>query len=160
MNDQELWALLRELDDPRHLEWPRHFRFQATRAKFEKLVSRLDQVFECSTEVDRNVQDASFHGSVVIPAEATASGEHITITVSNFGDLAAPTLGNPASHTEAEAATLFDVRDRIRVDGVLEGLGYVVVSEYTLWARYDGPSLFTHAPEHPPRWWDRFFSYF
>jgi hypothetical protein len=108
LSEPELWALLRELDVPRHLEYPRGFRWRAARAKFDELVELLNRAFDCTTDVDRTAQDSSCFGRIVIPAAATASGEHLTICVSNFGDLAAPTLGTPDSYSEEESQLLFD----------------------------------------------------
>ena len=140
MNDDEVRALLRELDDPRHLEWPRCYRRRAARARFDSLVEALGRAFECSTDVDGNVQDAGLHGSIRIPAEATDSDENIIIAISNFGNLAAVTLGGQGAHSDDELAVLFDENDQVRVQAALDGLGYVAVPERLLDERYDGPS--------------------
>lgn len=161
LDDQSAWTLLRDLDDPDHLEHPRDYDYTTTRAKFNQLATRLDRRFHCSCAVDRHVQDASHHGVIVIPATATASADHITITVSNFGDLAAVTLGNPGSYDEQEEEELFHSDDRHRIEDELHALGYHAVSEHILWVRYDGVSgLASHyPPERPPAWWIRFFDY-
>ncbi|WP_199208597.1 hypothetical protein [Streptomyces sp. I4(2020)] len=78
LDDQSTWALLRQLDDPQHMEFPRDYDHDATRARFEQLAARLDARFQCTCTVDRQVQDASHHGTVVIPATAADSAEHIT----------------------------------------------------------------------------------
>jgi hypothetical protein len=109
--------------------------------------------------VDRYVEDASFHASITVPAEATESGECITVTISNFGEMAAPALGVPGSYTAEEVEILFHPHDRARVEGALQELGYVVVSEVLLWARYDGASMLNRFGEYPTTWWHRFFSY-
>jgi hypothetical protein len=95
LDDQHTWALLRDLDDLDHLELPRSHDHATDRARFDQLAVRLDQRFHCACTVDRNVQDASRRGTIIIPATATASAEHITITISNFGNLAAVTPGKP-----------------------------------------------------------------
>jgi hypothetical protein len=122
---------------------------------------RLDQRFHCTCTVDRNVQDASHHGTIIIPATATASAEHITITISNFGNLAAVTLGNPGTYSEEEERNLFQDNDRRHIEAELGTLGYIAVSEHPLWTRYDGISNLAscYSPEHPPTWWTRFFDY-
>ncbi|MEU1182499.1 hypothetical protein ABZ464_33630 [Streptomyces sp. NPDC005820] len=89
LDDQHVWDLLRHLDDPNHMECPRGYDHAAARARFDRLATRLDQRFRCTCSVDRGVQDASHHGTIVIPDTAAASGERITVTVSNFGNLTA-----------------------------------------------------------------------
>ena len=73
LDDQHIWALLRDLDDPDHMEFPQNYDYAATRARFDQLAARLDQRFRCTCTVDRGVQDASHHGTIVIPITATAS---------------------------------------------------------------------------------------
>lgn len=160
LDDRRTWALLRQLDDPDHLEFPRGYDHTATRALLEQLASRLGQRFQCTCSVDRGVEDASHHGTIVIPQGSTHSGEHITVTVSNFGNLAAVTLGNPGNYAEEEENVLFETADRHRIDGELEALGYVSVSGHLLWTPYDDVSnLGSHYSKYPPRWWTRFFDY-
>lgn len=161
LDDQATWTLLRELDDPNYLEHPRNYDHTAARARFNQLVARLDERFDCACIVDRHVEDASHHGRIVIPANATASGDHITITVSNFGDLAAVTLGNPGTYDEDEEAELFHSDDRHRIEDELHALAYHAIAEHVLWTAYDGVSgLAVHyPPEQPPTWWIRFFDY-
>ncbi|MGX1955891.1 hypothetical protein ACWIGY_37040 [Streptomyces anulatus] len=115
--------------------------------------------FQCTCTVDRQVQDASHHGTVVIPATAADSAEHITVTISNFGNLAVVTLGNPASYNEEEEHELFHATDRLRAGEELEALGCTVISEYLLWTRYDGVSdlVSCYPPEHPPNVVDPLF---
>ncbi|MCI0689100.1 MAG: hypothetical protein L0Y54_17995 [Sporichthyaceae bacterium] len=86
LDDEHYWALLRQLDDRDHMEFPRGYDHTATRAGFDSLAARLDQRFGCTCDVDRHVQDASRHGTIVIPDTATTSRDHITITISNFGN--------------------------------------------------------------------------
>ncbi|WP_267246123.1 hypothetical protein [Streptomyces sp. PR69] len=163
LDDQPSWALLRELDDPDHLEFPRGYNHTASRARFNQLAHRLNLRFDCICTVDRGVQDASHHGTIVIPDAATVSVEHITVTVSNFGSLAAVSLGNPGSYDEEEEREFFQSADRYRIDAELKALGYVAISPHLLWTRYDGVSQLASScprpPEHPPTWWTRFFDY-
>ncbi len=161
LDDQHAWALLRALDDPDHMEFPRGYDHTDARARFDRLVSRLDQQFQCTCIVDRGVQDASHHGRIVIPDAATAGGGHITVTISNFRNLATVTLGNPGSYDEEEEREFFQDTDRYRIDDELEALGYIPISEHLLWTRYDGVSdlVAFYPPEHPPTWWTRFFDY-
>ncbi|MFE0380004.1 hypothetical protein ACFW1M_31605 [Streptomyces inhibens] len=161
LDDQRSWALLRQLDDPDHMEFPRRYDHATTRATFDQLASRLDQRFDCTCLVDRHVQDASRHGTIVIPGAATDSADHITVAVSNFGNLTAVTLGNPGSYDMEEERELFQSTDRHRIDDELKALGYIAISEHLLWTRYDGVSdlVSYYPPEHPPTWWTRFFDY-
>jgi len=161
LDNRRAWALLRKLDDPDHMEFPRGYDHTATRSRFDQLAARLDQNFQCTCTVDRGVQDASHHGTIVIPDAATASGERITVIISNFGNLATVTLGNPGSYDEEEERELFQDTDRHRIDEELEVLGYVPISEHLLWTRYDGVSdlVSYYPPEHPPTWWTRFFDF-
>ncbi|MFG2907218.1 hypothetical protein ACGF13_19410 [Kitasatospora sp. NPDC048286] len=158
LDDQHIWALLRDLDDPDHMEFPQYYDHNATRARFDQLAARLDQRFRCTCSVDLGVQDGSHHGTIVIPTTATASGDHIAIRVSNFGNLVAVTLGNPGSYDEEEESLLFETADRHRIKDELEALGYIAVSEHLLWTRYDGVSNFGSYFE-PQTWWNRFFDY-
>ncbi|MFJ9775540.1 hypothetical protein ACIRVF_30565 [Kitasatospora sp. NPDC101157] len=158
LDDQHIWALLRDLDDPDRMEFPPIYDHAPTRARFDQLAERLDRRFRCTCSVDRGVQDANHHGTIVIPASATASGDHITITVSNYGNLVAVTLGNPGSYDEEEENILFETADRRPIDDELEALGYIAISEHLLWTDYDGVSnLGTYF--EPRTWWDRFFDY-
>ncbi|MEV7924693.1 hypothetical protein [Kitasatospora sp. NPDC088779] len=161
LDDQHIWALLRDLDDPDHMEFPQNYDHAATRARFDQLAARLNQRFQCTCSVDRGVQDASHHGTIVIPTTATASGDHIAIRVSNFGALVTVTLGNPGSYDEEEENLLFETADRRRIKDEVEALGYIAVSEHLLWTRYNGTSNLAayYPPEHPPTWWTRFFDY-
>jgi hypothetical protein len=157
LSEQEQWALLRELDDPRHHGSSPGFARRAARAKAEGLVVLLEEAFDCRVEADSDVQDASYHARVVIPAEATRSGEFLTVTISNFGEMAAPALGNPDSYSAEEVQLLFHPDDRARIEGALRELGYVVVSEVLLRTPYDGNVELDSAPGNPPTWWERFF---
>ncbi|MGY6652711.1 hypothetical protein ACXIZN_11130 [Amycolatopsis sp. TRM77291] len=161
LDEQQTWALLRELDQPGHWEVPHDFDGPAERARFERLAERLGHRFGCTCEVDRNVQDASHLGRIAIPASATSAGDLVTVTVSNFGGLVAVTLGNPGSYDEDEEREFFPAPVREQVEDELEALGYLPVSEHPLWTKYTGISGFDalYPPDRPPSWWDRFFEY-
>ncbi|MFI6779623.1 hypothetical protein [Micromonospora sp. NPDC050276] len=87
-DDAQLWQLLHSLDDPDHREFPANYNHQRARARFNQLAERVNRDFSCQCWGDREVQDASFHGRIDIPAAATTTGERLVIVVSNFGDLA------------------------------------------------------------------------
>jgi hypothetical protein len=82
--------------------------------------------------VDRHVEDASHHGIITIPARATASGDFITVRVSNFGTHVAPALGNPGTYSHEETEVLFNGTDQRRIDSAPEELGYIAISEHLL----------------------------
>ncbi|MBO2453423.1 hypothetical protein J4573_40465 [Actinomadura barringtoniae] len=153
------WELLRGLDDPEHMEFPADYDHSETRARFDLLVEELDKAFTCRCRADRQVQDASHHGDVLVPAAHTAGGEQIIIRVSNFGDLAVYSPGNLGQYLDAEKP--LPAEDRRRVEGALNELGYRMVPEDLLHARYDGRSPLAryYPPEHPPTWFVRFFDY-
>ncbi|MFD9569274.1 hypothetical protein ACFWBI_05455 [Streptomyces sp. NPDC059982] len=161
LDDQSAWVLLRRLDDPQYMEFPRGYDADATRARFERLAARLDARFRCTCAVDGQAQDASLHGTIVIPEAAADSADHITVTLSNFGNLAVVTLGDPGSYDEEDERELFHATDRIRVEEDLEALGYTAIPAHLLVTGYDGDSdlVSYYPPEHPPTWWIRFFAY-
>ncbi|MFI5533019.1 hypothetical protein ACIA8O_31225 [Kitasatospora sp. NPDC051853] len=154
--DDDLTALLGQYDEPEHLEVPSGYHHARTRALFERLVAGLESSFGSRCEVDRQVQDAAFHGRLDVPGEATVAGERIVVKVSNFGSMAVIAAENPGIHLdtgEAVEAGALDPADLARVEEVLAELGYVVLPERLLWRRYDGvvPGLET--------WWNRYFDY-
>jgi hypothetical protein len=154
--DAALLRLLRSLDDPKHLEWPKGYRHHRVRARFEELVQRIDDSFDCRCDVDRNVQDASLHGRIDIPAAATRSGSPLVIGTSNFGDLALMAVDNFDVWSDADTAELLHPDDAHRIRGALADLGYTLIPDDLIYARYDGPSAAT-APIRC--WFDRYFSY-
>jgi hypothetical protein len=156
---EQMWTLLRTLDDPDHLETPADFDLAATRARFEQLVTGLDTAFDCQSDADRSVQDASLHARVEVPGGATATGGPLVVCVSNFGSLATVSIENPGAYDAAELELLLDPEDAARLYGVLDELGYVVVPEAPLWQDYDGPSMISFLGEPPQTWWVRFFDY-
>lgn len=155
----QLSQLLHALDDPNGLEFPAGYGRRRTRGRFEQLVRRLNADFECECHVDRDVQDASLHGRVDVPAAATATGRPLIVSISNFGDLAVLSVDNPGVWTDAEAANLLQSRDADRVWAALADLGYTLIPEEPLWERYNGawdPSVF--GPSEAS-WWIRYFDY-
>lgn len=133
-DEQHLWALLRELDGAGDAEFPHSYDHAATRTRFNRLVAAIDDQFACTCTVERDVQEASYHGRITIPVAATASADFITVTVSNFGNLAVVTLGNPMSYDEEETDYLLNPDDHSRITGSLSGLDYTTVPEHLTWA--------------------------
>ncbi|GAA3443915.1 hypothetical protein [Planomonospora venezuelensis] len=159
--ETDWWSLLRELDDPEHVQFPKGYRHAEARARFERLVTRLETDFACRSTVDRSVQDASHHGDVVIPGDRTVSGERIYIRISNFGDLAVYSPENLGCYTDAEKSDVLHDEDRRRVESALTDLGYLNVPEDLLSEPYDGRSALASylLPRYPPSWFIRFFDY-
>lgn len=155
----QLPQLLHALDDPHGLEFPAGYDHHRTRVRFEQLVQRLNADFECECHVDRDVQDASLHGRVEIPAAAAATGRPLIVSISNFGELAVLSVDSPGVWTDAEVANLLQPGDADRADGALADIGYTLIPEEPLWKRYNGawdPSVF--GPSEAT-WWIRYFDY-
>ncbi|MBM9507919.1 hypothetical protein [Actinacidiphila acididurans] len=160
--DAELLALMRGLDDPEWLEWPRGYDRVATGALFGRLAVRLGGDFGVRCETEQDTQDSSEYGRVTVPGEATVCGTRIVVCISKFGSLALVCADNPGAFlgtAEAQAEGELDAADLARVDRALADFGYVVVPEELLESDYDGPS---RLPDHRTRhsWWDRFFGFF
>ncbi|MFP8942846.1 hypothetical protein ACLIYM_15630 [Streptomyces fenghuangensis] len=162
-SDADLIALLHRLDDPVLVERPPGYDHAATRALFEQLVARLAADFSTRCTADRQVQDASLHARVEVPAGATACGERIVVSVSNFGSMAVVAAENPGVYSdtdEAVEAGALDANDLRRAERALTDLGYVPIPERLLTRPYDGLSpLATYRPGHRIDWWDRYFDY-
>ncbi|MFB6678704.1 hypothetical protein ACFCWG_41075 [Streptomyces sp. NPDC056390] len=159
---EDLVALLRELDDPEWLEWPRAYDRGAVGAQFNGLVAQLEDDFAAPCVSERDTQDSSEYGRVTVPADATVCGTRIVVCVSKFGSLALVCADNPGAFLgtgEAQAEGELDAADLAKVRGTLADLGYAIVSEELLECDYDGPS---QLPWHVqrPTWWHRFFGSF
>jgi hypothetical protein len=161
LDEDQAWALLRALDDPEYLEVPRGYDHRATRERFDELAARLDETFGCRCGVDREIQDASRHGSIVVPAAALGGTAQVTVVVSNFGDLAVSTVGNPAERPSGAAPAFVAPEHLWRIAAALDDLGYVTVPEHVLWTPYDGVSPLgaRYTADDGPSWWIRFFDY-
>lgn len=160
IDGEPMWALLRSLDEPDHLEFPGDYDHDATRQLFEELVDRIDAAFDCRTDADRHVEDASLHARLSIPASATESGETLIVCVSNFGRLATVAVANPGAYSQGEFEERLAVRDAVRIYAALDSLEYQVVPEAPLWTDYDGPSALAGLDaRYAATWWTRFFDY-
>ncbi|MEV0035279.1 hypothetical protein [Streptomyces sp. NPDC050804] len=162
VSEEDLLALLRELDDPERLEWPRHYDRGANAVLLGRLVSRLEDDFAVRCTSERDTQESSEYGRVVVPAEATVCGTRIVVCVSKFGSLALICAENPGvflGTDEAQAEGELDAADLAKVHRALVDLGYVVVPEELLECDYDGPSRLPRLVQRPT-WWQRFFGYF
>ncbi|WP_367139027.1 MULTISPECIES: hypothetical protein [Streptomyces] len=131
-------------------------------ALFGDLVARLEGDFTACCAAERDIQDSSEYGRVVVPAEATMCGTRIVVCVSKFGSLALVCAENPGAFLgteDAQAEGELDAADLAKVNRALADLGYVVLSEELLEHDYDGPN---QLPSHVqrPSWWHRFFGTF
>jgi hypothetical protein len=154
----ELLPVLVGLDDSENLEAPEGYNFFVERRKFEGLVRRMEKVFG-RIEVDWTAQDSSHHGSITVPMSALRSGDAVVVTVSNFENLAAVSLGVPDSYDAEEIDVLFDRSDRDLLGDLLVTSGYVPVAEELLHEEYTGASVIARDSQWPRTWWDRFFTY-
>ncbi|WP_406080299.1 hypothetical protein OG468_07010 [Streptomyces zaomyceticus] len=165
--ETDIDAVLRATDraqGPYHLQFPDGFDHHRALARVQALTERLRADFDCPCVVDTGVQDASFHATVAVPAEATAAGEQITMRLTDHGDfavVAAEQPGCPVDPDEAEASGALTSADRRTVETAVASLGYVLVPEPALHHPYDGvTSLGTHtSPRGEATWWIRFFDY-
>lgn len=156
-----LWDMLTALDDPTHLEFPVDFNEAMARTEFQNLVQALEEKFVCRCVVDGDIEDASFLGSIEVPASATESGVSLVLRISNFGRLIVCAPEAFGSFTDDEADGLVQGRDASRIRGILRDIEYRLVPEEPLRKVYDGHSrLRSHYPPRcPPSWFIRFFDY-
>jgi hypothetical protein len=157
-DEQELRALLHDLDEAGGLERPTFYSHRKTRAAFDALVERLDADFSTNCRADRDVEDASLHGRIEIPVEAVGGAAQIVVSVSNFGSMAVVSAENPGAYldlTEALADDGITGADLRTVRRALDELGYRVIPEELLNRPYDGISELGLSLD----WWTRFFDY-
>lgn len=161
-NEAGLLALLRGLDDPEWLEWPRSYDRIAAADRLARLTARLDSIFAASCVTEHDAQDSSEYGRVVVPAHATGCATRIVVCVSKFGSLAVICAENPGvflGTDDACAEGALDTADLAKVIQAVADVGYTIVPEELLESDYDGPS---RLPWHVqrPSWSDRFFGTF
>lgn len=147
--------VLRSLDEPNSLEFPHGFSYLIYQSRFNALAVAIGEVFGSPCTPDREVQDASFHGDIVIPAEITESRERVIIRVSNFGSLVTVSAGGLARDSTLAVEALHE-EDRERIERVASSLGYRLISGNVLRQNYDGP---TALDDWQSTWWHRFFDY-
>jgi hypothetical protein len=153
-------GLMRSLDDPTALEYPRHYDLSAARRDLVRLAARFSANFGADCPFDVRVEDASFLGRIEIPASATATGERLVVVVSNFGRLAVLCLENPGVWTDQEVVELLAAEDADRIREGLSELGYAQIAEDPLSEPYDGSARSDRSNSgRVPTWRDRFFSY-
>ncbi|MGW0858270.1 hypothetical protein [Streptomyces sp. NPDC002690] len=130
-------VLLLEHDDPRNLERPADFDLMASESRFTRLASAFEERFgpSCSSGPG---QDASFHGVIDVPADATGLGRPLHAMMSNFGGYfvtarAEDDEGSPGEDGLTEELTTW-------LNGVCTVMGCVFVPDELLREPYRGPS--------------------
>ncbi|WP_225644668.1 hypothetical protein [Streptomyces werraensis] len=132
-----LRTLLRVYDDPRHLDAPRDHDAEATVRRFTRLAEALEGRFgpSCRTGL---FQDASVHGVVRVPTEATGFGRALWVELSNFGRFV--TAGTGSGWDAPGAAMDLPAEYVTWLDAVCAAAGCVFVPLDLLLEPYDGPS--------------------
>ncbi|MCX5065476.1 hypothetical protein OOJ91_06240 [Micromonospora lupini] len=143
------------------LEVPRHFDLAATQGRFDRLAERLSEAYGCRCDVWL-AQDSACFGSIWIPSEVSRSRTKrtriplsLTVSVSNFGGLAACGSSAPWGHKPH-----LHPDDRARIEEALDGLDYLLVPEHILSAPYDGPNGWVFGSTNDATWSVRFFEPF
>lgn len=135
----QIRALLREHDDPQHLEYPVDFDKETAWDCYTRLMSTLEERFGPSCTHGR-AQDASFYGAIEVPADATGVGKIMNVAMSNFGNYFVT-----ASMIVGEAAPIEERRPPEEfvtwLDGVCTAMGCTFVPTELLTEPYDGPSV-------------------
>jgi hypothetical protein len=150
MSDLADLALLQALDDPYHVEQPADFDWRAADDRFREMAADIARALgEDSLEQEgvESIQNASFHGLVVLPARALRMGEleGAVLYASNFGHLAA---------VRPETAVAASALQAIRT--VLHDRGYTYVPASLQDTSYSGR---TALDQTAPTWWTRYFEY-
>ncbi|MFJ6630029.1 hypothetical protein ACIQMR_01305 [Streptomyces sp. NPDC091376] len=175
----EIRALLREHDDPDHLERPPHFDLVVGGKRFAGLVRALEGRFgpACTSGL---TQDTSHYGGITVPTEVTGLERPLWVLLSNFGGFVTAGTGGEGMPGSQQGLT----EDFLTwLDGVCTDLGCVFVPVELLLEPYDGrsvleqmyaePLLAALAAEQgwdddgddedeedlPPVWFDRYFQY-
>jgi hypothetical protein len=171
-DDDELWRLLRSLDDLDHPDDIADYPWEDARAKFDALRRRLERDFNCPCTVNGNVQDANYFDSIHVPAGVTASGRAfegraLEVRISNFGGLAvvlARDQVRPRFFVTRHSDAYVHPEDLVRIDSALSDLGYTLIPSEPLLRPYDG-ALGRDAVRANPSiwwietWWIRYFDY-
>ncbi|MFC4516347.1 hypothetical protein [Streptomyces ehimensis] len=153
-DDDHLRGVLRELDDPESIAFPRDHARSTAPCRFEQLIRLLEERFRCVCEADRVVQDASFRGEIVVPSMATKSRERVIVRLSNFGSLITAGAGGQVRDSALAVERLHE-EDRDRIAAASADLGCMYVPGHLLRERYDGGSL----EDWQTMWWHRYFDY-
>ncbi|MEV7653813.1 hypothetical protein AB0O39_06535 [Streptomyces anulatus] len=167
-------SLLRNADDPLHLERPRDFDLQISARRFADLTGALEERFgpACASGL---YQDASVYGEVEVPAEAAGTDRPLWVQMSNFGGFVTAGTGPWAEPGPTEGMTEQFVS---WLDTMCVAADCVFVPLDLLLEPYDGPSVLEEAyadevlssfatdeegnggePALPVVWADRYFNW-
>ncbi len=139
-NRAEVLQLLYDVDSWGHRSYlPAAIDYDAARAQFDELTSRLETSFGCSTvENPHVVQDTALLDYMGLPVEATGASDIVWVLISNFSPLAMYHVGrvNPGGTARVEDQLSAEVRARI--EDALSDTGYRVIPNDVLWEPYDG----------------------
>ncbi|MCX5329248.1 hypothetical protein OG864_08115 [Streptomyces sp. NBC_00124] len=139
----QIRALLREHDDPGHLESPPDFDRETSRSCFARLLSALEERFGPSCSSGRG-QDSSFYGVIEVPADATGVDWAMGVAMSNFGNYfvtAIMRVGEGAPGGEERPPEEFVTW----LDDVSTAMGCTFIPTGLLREPYDGPSVLAAA---------------
>ncbi|MFJ9434895.1 hypothetical protein ACIRQY_35380 [Streptomyces sp. NPDC101490] len=174
--NDEIRRLLREHDDPDHMERPKDFDLVVAAKRFGELVHTLKERFgpACLSGLG---QDTSYYGGITVPIEASGFELPVWVLFSNFGGfVTVGTGGEGAPGAERGLAREF----LTWLDGACDKIDCVFVPVELLLEPYDGGSVLEQmyaesllaalAAEHgwddeddeetlPPVWYDRYFQY-
>jgi hypothetical protein len=142
--------LLRRLDDPSDPESPAGFDWRIADAALHAMAQDLAAALalpDLEVEGAEYIQDASFHGQIVLPVSTLLPGHTgpVLLCTSNFGGLAAM---RPESALKPEVSSV--------VRGILAAHNYVYVPAALLEEPYIGAATLER---RAPTWWDRYFEY-
>jgi hypothetical protein len=153
--NSEILSLLRSTDDPKHWEYPRHFRWKKEIADVQAVKPKLERVLGHELEMDTNVQDASFFTELAWHTpERHVAGIGLTrlafvaIRFSAFGRFTSICGNVPEAPLDPNL-----VDELAKVLGIA---GYTYIPIEVLAEKYDG--CVCGAPEDTT-WWDRYFDY-
>ncbi|WP_432084528.1 hypothetical protein [Streptomyces sp. WAC 04229] len=161
--------LLRESDDPSHLQVPAGYDVMAARRRFADLTGALEQRFGPSVTAG-GVQDASLYGYVSIPESAAAPGRPLWVMMSNFGPFVTAGTGKDWGTPGCEEG--LDTGFVTWLDELCTEIDCIFVPVGLLLEPYDGPTRLEDDWEEegeeeeadegaplPLAWWDRYFQF-
>jgi hypothetical protein len=172
----EIRALLRQYDDPDHLERPADFDPEVSGTRFARLVQAVEERFGpgCSSSL---TQDCSHYGGTTLPPEITGLERPLWVLLSNFGGFVTAGTGGEGMPGSEQGLT---ERFLSWLDGVCARSDCVFVPVELLLELYDGVSMLEQMyaepllkalaaeqgwgddedeEDMPPVWFDRYFQF-
>ncbi|RDD90239.1 hypothetical protein [Streptomyces parvulus] len=170
LHQHRIRELLRESDDPSHLQVPARYDVTAARRRFADLTGALEQRFGPSVTAG-GVQDASLYGYVSIPESAGEPGRPRWVLMSNFGPFVTAGQGTDWGTPGCERG--LDTGFVTWLDELCAEIGCIFVPVGLLLEPYDGPTRLEDDDWEgedeegeegedvslPPAWWDRYFQF-